>query len=230
MDASQVGRAWDSQWSVSSVASGKRMLGEVSLAVSPAPLSLDMTVTCTSGVVPMSAQPPAVTSILAMSTATITSPEIDVNTGSSDVDPVPRLGPVSTSMGESVPAVELSSPPLSDQPDPVPVGESMPDVELSSPSLSDQPDPVPVVESVPAVDSSSSPLSGPSSPASSQTLAWGQFVPQLCSGGALPGRSGGGQFVSCVAGFAGICVSAIKGCSAVSAGWGTVADDVGRFQ
>ena len=60
------------------------------------------------------------------------------------------LGPVSTLVGESVPAVELSSPPLSCQPDPVPV-----------------------VESGPAIDSSSFPLSGPSSPASSQTLAWG---------------------------------------------------------
>ena len=129
---------------------GKRMPGEVSMVVFPAPLSLDMTVTCTSGVVPMSAQPPAVTSIPAMSTTTITSREIDVTTGSLDVGPVPRLGPVSASVGESVTAVELSLPPLSEQPAPVPV-----------------------VESVPAVDSSSSPLSGHSSPASSQTLALG---------------------------------------------------------
>ena len=97
MDASQVGRAWDSQRSVSSVASGKRMLGEVFMAVSPAPLS----VMYTSGVVPISAQPPAVTSIPAMSTATITRRNIDVNTGASDVDPVPRLGSVSASVGES---------------------------------------------------------------------------------------------------------------------------------
>ena len=91
VDASQVGWAWDSQQSVLSVASSKYILGEVSMAVSPAPLSLDMTVTCTctSGVIPMSAQPPAVTSIPVLSTATITSREIDVNTGSSDVDPVP---------------------------------------------------------------------------------------------------------------------------------------------
>ena len=58
----------------------------------------------------MSEQPPAVTSILAMSTATITSREFDVSgTGSSDVNPVPKLGPVMASVGESVPAVELSS-------------------------------------------------------------------------------------------------------------------------
>ena len=151
----------------------------------------------------MYAQPPAVTSIPAMSTATITRREIDVNTGSSDVDLVPKLGPVSTSVGESVPAVELSSPPLSDQPVPVSVGESVPAVELSSPPLSDQPVPVsvwesvpavelsspplskqpvpvPVVDSVPAVDSSSSPLSGQSSLASSQTLAWGARVTRRC--------------------------------------------------
>ena len=80
--------------------------------------------------------------------------------------------PVSASVGESVPAVELSSPPLSDQPVPVSVGESVPAVELSSPPLSEQPVPVRVV-SVPAVYSSSSPLSGQLTPATSQTLAWG---------------------------------------------------------
>ena len=101
------------------------------MAVSPARLSLDMTATCTSGVVLMSTQPPAVTSIPALSTATITSREIDVNTGSSDVDPVPRLGPVSASVGESVTAIELSSPPLSEQPAPVPVVESVPAVHSS---------------------------------------------------------------------------------------------------
>ena len=150
VDASQVGRAWDSQQTVSSVASGKCMPGKESMAISRAPLSLDMTVTCSSGVAPMSAHPPAVTSIPAMSTATITSGEIDVNTRSSDVAPVPRLEPESVPVGESVPAVELSSPPLSEKPVPVPV-----------------------VESVPAVYFSSSPLSGQSSPASSRMLAWG---------------------------------------------------------
>ena len=69
---------------------------------------------------------------------------------SSDVAPVPRLEPNSIPVGERVPAVEHSSPPLSELPDPVPV-----------------------VESVPAVDLPSSPLSGQSSPVSSQTLAWG---------------------------------------------------------
>ena len=49
----------------------------------------------------------------------------------------------------------------------------MPAVELSSPPLSKLPVPVPVVERVPAVDLRSSPLSGQSSPVSSQTLAWG---------------------------------------------------------
>ena len=159
------------------------------MAVSPAPLSLDMTVMCTSGVVPMFAQPPAVTCITGMSTATITSREIDVNTGSSDVDLVPRLGPLSASVGESVTAVELSSPPLSKQPAPVPV-----------------------VESVPAVDSSSSPLSGQSSPASSQTLAWGDAgdssVP-LSPNRVQVGHSQDVEDVSCVAGFSGIFVSAI---------------------
>ena len=70
VDASQVGRAWDSQRPVSSVASGKSMPGKVSMAISRAPLSLDMTATCTSGVAPTSAHPPAVTSIPAKSTAT----------------------------------------------------------------------------------------------------------------------------------------------------------------
>ena len=150
VDASQVGRAWNSRSPVSSVASGKRMPGKVSMAISRAPLSLDMTVTCTSGVAPASAHSPAVTSNPAMSTATITSIEVDVSTRSSDVAPVPGLEPVSFPVGERVPALELSSPPLSELPDPVPV-----------------------VESEPAVNLPSSPLSGQSSPVSSQTLAWG---------------------------------------------------------
>ena len=133
-----------------SVASGKRMPGKVSMAISRAPLSLAMTDTCTSGVATTSVQPPAITSDLAMSTATVTSGEIDVSTGSSDVAPVPGLEPNSIPVGERVPAVEHSSPPLSKPPDPVPV-----------------------VESVPAVDLPSSPLSGQSSPVSSQALPWG---------------------------------------------------------
>ena len=65
-----------------------------------------MTVT-SSGVVPMPTQPPAVTTVLAMSTATITSPDIDVRPGPSRVRPLPRLGPASTSVRERVPAVVL---------------------------------------------------------------------------------------------------------------------------
>ena len=59
--------------SVARVPPGKRMPGEVSMTISPVPPSLDMTVTCASGVVPMSTQLPAVTPIPAMSTATVTS-------------------------------------------------------------------------------------------------------------------------------------------------------------
>ena len=40
-----------------------------------------------------------------MSTATVTSREVDVHPGLSRVSPVPRLGPASTSVGERVPAV-----------------------------------------------------------------------------------------------------------------------------
>ena len=105
VDASQVRRIWDSQRPVVSVASGKRMPGKVSMAISRAPLSLDMTVTCTSGVATTSAQPPVVTSNPAMSTATITSGEIDVSTRSSDVAPVPRLEPISMSVGERAQAL-----------------------------------------------------------------------------------------------------------------------------
>ena len=54
-----------------------------------------------------------------------------------------------------------------------PVGERVPAIERSPPPLSEPPDLLPVVEVVPAIDLPSSPLSGRSSPASSQTLAWG---------------------------------------------------------
>ena len=194
VDASQVGRAWDSQRPVVSVASGKRMPGKVSMAISRAPLPLDMTVVCTSGVATTSVQPPAVTSVPAVSTATITSGEIYARTGSSDIAPVPAL-----------------------EPNLIPVGERVPAVEHSPPPLSEPPDPVPVVEGVPAVGLPSSPLSGWSSPVSSQTLAWGDAddssVPLSPnhSGGALAGCSGRGQSLSCVAGFAKIFVSAIEG-------------------
>ena len=50
--------------------------GEVSMTISPVPASLDMTVTCASGVVPMSTQPPAVTPVPAMSKATVTSRDV----------------------------------------------------------------------------------------------------------------------------------------------------------
>ena len=75
---------------------------------------------------------------------------IDVTPGSSDLDPVPGLEPVTVPVVVSVPAIKLSSPPLSGQPVTVPV-----------------------VQRVPAVEFSSLPLSGQSSPVSSQTVAWG---------------------------------------------------------
>ena len=103
VDVSQVGWAWDSRRTVSSGVSGKRM---------PLPM-------CTSGVDQMSTHPPAVTPIPATSMATIASRDFDVAPGSSDLGPVPELGPVSVPVVESVPAVELSSPPLSGQSSPV---------------------------------------------------------------------------------------------------------------
>ena len=86
-----------------------------------------------------------------ISTATITSREVEISTGTSDVNPVQGLELDSVLVGERVPAIEHSSPPLSELPDPVPVIESVPpDVELPS-----------------------SPSSGQSSSVSSQMLAWG---------------------------------------------------------
>ena len=73
VEAPPAGRPGDPRRSVARVASGKRMPGEVSMTVSPVPPSLDMTVACTSGVVPLSLQPPAVTSVPTMSMATVTS-------------------------------------------------------------------------------------------------------------------------------------------------------------
>ena len=52
-------------------------------------------------------------------------------------------------------------------------GESVPAVELSSTPMSEHTVPVPMGECVPAVDSFSTPSSGRSSAPSSQTLAWG---------------------------------------------------------
>ena len=173
VDASMARWSGDPQRSVARVTLGKRMPGEVSMTVSPVPPSVDMTVTCTNRVVPMSTQTPVVTSVPAMSTATVTSRENDVREGRSDVDPVPRLGPASSSAEERVPAVALSSPPLSGPPVAVLVGESVPAVELSSALMSEHTVPVPMGECVPAVDSFSMPSSGRSSTPSSQTLAWG---------------------------------------------------------
>ena len=150
VDDSQVGWAGDSHRPVMRIASGKRMPGKVSTATSRAPLSLDMTVKCTAGVATTAAQPSAVTSPPAIGTATITSKEAEISTGASDVAPVRRLEQDSVLVGEGVPAVAHSSPPLFVSPDPVPVVESgPPDVELTS-----------------------SPSSGQSSSISSQTLAW----------------------------------------------------------
>ena len=53
--------------------------------------------------------------------ATVTSREVEISTGMSDVAPVPRSKPDSILVGEGVPAVEHSSPPLSEPPDPGPV-------------------------------------------------------------------------------------------------------------
>ena len=70
------------------------------MTISPVPPLLDMTVMCASGVVPMPTQPPVVTTVPAMSTATVTSREVDVRPGPSRVRPLPRLGLASTSVGE----------------------------------------------------------------------------------------------------------------------------------
>ena len=61
VDAAQVGRACVSPRPIVSVASGKRMPGKVSTTISRAPLILNMTVVCTSGVAMTSVPPPAVT-------------------------------------------------------------------------------------------------------------------------------------------------------------------------
>ena len=87
VEAAQAGRACESPRPIVSVASGKRMPGKVSRAISRAPLTLDMTVVCTSGVATTSVPPPAVTSVPAVITATVTSEGIDVSVGSSDVTP-----------------------------------------------------------------------------------------------------------------------------------------------
>ena len=130
VEASQVGRACDSHRPVVSVASGKRMPGKVYMAISRAPLTLDMAVVCTSGVATTSVQPPAVASVPVVVTATVTSGGIDASAGSSDVAPVPVLEPKLTPVGERVPAVERSRPPLSEPPDQLPVVEVVPAIDL----------------------------------------------------------------------------------------------------
>ena len=147
MGAAQDGRECEPPLPVISIAMGKRMPGKVSRAVSRAPLTLDMTVVCTSG---MAGQPPVVTSGPAVVTATVTSEGIDVGAGSSVVATlVPVLEPPSTPVWGRVPVVEFPQPPLSEPPDLLPVVE----VDTALPS---------------------SPLSGRSSSSSSQTLAWGE--------------------------------------------------------
>ena len=193
VDASLARRSGDPQRSIARVPLGKRMPGEVSMTVSPVPPSV--MVTCTTGFVPMSTQPPVVTSVPAMSTATVTCEEIDVRVGRSDVDLVPRLGPASSSAGERVQADALSSPPLSGPPVTVLVGES----ELSSAPMSEHTVPVPmegmcasrplllyaVVRSVVRSFVSDVGLGGCG-------RLVGTLVLQQCSGGALSGRSGRG--------------------------------------
>ena len=85
VDAPPVRRLEGPLRSVARVPPGKHMPGEVSMTISPVPPSLDMTVTCTSRVVPMPTQPPAVTTVPAMSTPTVTSREVDVRPGPSAV-------------------------------------------------------------------------------------------------------------------------------------------------
>ena len=160
VDATPVRRPGGTRRSIAWVPPGKRMLGEVSRTISPVPPSLDMTVTCTSGVVPMPTQPPADTTVPAMSAATVTSPEVDVRPGPSRVRPLPRLGLASISVGERVPAVVLSFTPRSVPTVLVPRGDGGPAIPPSV--LPDFPTP-----------SSSLTSSGQSATPSSQTMAWG---------------------------------------------------------
>ena len=121
VDAPPARQAGDPRRSVARVASGKRMPGEVSMTVSPVPPLLDMTVTYTSGVVPMSTQPPGVTSVLAKRTATVTSREVDVPQGPSIGGLVLRSGSAVTLMGERKPAIASST-----VPDCLPPSSSLP--------------------------------------------------------------------------------------------------------
>ena len=145
--------------SVARAPPGKRMPEKVSMTISPVHPSLDMTVMCTSGVVPMPTQPPAVTTVPAMSAATVTTREVEVRPGPSRVQPLPRLGLASISVGERVPAVVRPFTPRSVPTVLVPSGDGGPAVPPSVP---------------PDVSTPSSSLtsSGQSATPSSQTMAW----------------------------------------------------------
>ena len=194
--------------SVARVPPGKRMPGEVSMTISSFPSSLDMTVMCTSGVVPMPTQTPAVATVPAMSAATVTTREVDVRPGPSRVRPLPRLGLAYISVGERVPAVVLPFTPRSVPTVLVPRGDGGPAVPLS------------VLPDFPT--SSSLTSSGQSATPFTRTMAWGDVsdssVPLSCPGRTLSGCSGRGQSLPCIAGFAGISDPAITRCSAVSSG------------
>ena len=186
------------------------------MTISPVPPSLDMTVTCTSGVVPMSTHPPAVTPVPAMSTATATSREVDVHPGPSRARPVLQLGPASTSVGERVPAVVLPFMPRSVPTILVPRGDGVPAVPSSFPP--DYPTP-----------SSSLTSSGQSATPSSQTMAWGYAGDSSVPLSPNRVRAGHSQDLPCIAGFAGILDPTITRCSAGYSGGGAVAVDDRRF-
>ena len=63
------------------------------MTISPVPPLMDVTVMSASGVVPMLTQPPGVITVPAMSTATVTSRDVDVCPGPWTDRTVPRLGP-----------------------------------------------------------------------------------------------------------------------------------------
>ena len=90
MDAPPVRRPGGPQRSVTRVPPVKHMPVDVSMTISPVPPSMDVTVMCASGVVPMPTQPPAVTTLPAISTATVTSRDVDVRPGPLRDSTVPR--------------------------------------------------------------------------------------------------------------------------------------------
>ena len=120
--------------------------GKDSRTVSRTPLTLDLTVVCTSGVV---VPPPGVNSETVVPPAAVASEGIDVSMS------VPVVA-------TPVPVVEQPSPP---------VGERVSVVEFTQLLLSENPELLQVV--APATALPSSPLSGRSSSSSSPTLPWG---------------------------------------------------------